>query len=50
MLILKNDQVFFFYASIPKDIELIEKRYVIRKKHNLPVRLLEKRGDKKKTV
>ena len=31
-----------FYASIPKDIELIEKEYVIRKKHNLPVRLLEK--------
>ena len=41
MLILKNDQV-FFYASIPKDIELIEKEYVIRKKHNLPVRLLGK--------
>lgn len=36
-----------FYASIPKDIELIEKEYVIRKKHNLPVRLLEKEEIKK---
>ena len=36
-----------FYASIPKDIELIEKEYVIRKKHNLPVRLLGKEEIKK---
>ena len=45
MLILKTTKS--FYASIPKDIELIEKEYVIRKKHNFAGSSAGKRGDKK---